>query len=81
MTEFPDIYADGMSLTAGPFGMTVTFTLSQPTGEPGPHQDPSEPVARIRMSRELAQKVVEGLSQLLAVSAQGGVPSSTSIKH
>lgn len=80
MSDHPDIYADGFSITAGPFGVTVTLALSQPTGEPGPHEDPSAVIARLRFSRELAQKLAEGLAQMLAASTQGGGPSS-SIRH
>lgn len=77
MSDHPDIYADGFSITAGPFGVTVTLALSQPTGEPGPHEDPSATIARLRFSRELAQKLAEGLAQMLAASTQGGAPSSS----
>ena len=35
MADFPDIYADGFSVSAGRFGVTLTLTRSEPTGEPG----------------------------------------------
>ena len=52
MTDYPDLYADGFSLTAGPFGVTVTLHRSDPTGEAGPHQDPNVVVGRVRFSRQ-----------------------------
>ena len=80
MPDFPDVYADGFGLTAGQYGVTLTFTHVLPTGEPGPHEEPTEPVVRLRMGRELAKTLQENLSQLLAVSAQ--LPStSATTKH
>jgi len=50
MADYADVYADGMGVSVGPFGLTVTFQLSQPTMEPGPHIDPSTIVCRVRIS-------------------------------
>jgi len=69
MADYPDIYADGFSLTAGPFGVTLTLTRSDPTLEPGPHQDVSEIVARVRLSQPLARAIVEGFTQVSAAAA------------
>ncbi len=68
MADYPDIYADGFQLSAGPFGVTITLTVTQPSGEPGPHQDPTDTVARVRLSRELAQKLAETLPHSLAAT-------------
>jgi hypothetical protein len=75
MSDFPDVYADGFGLTAGQYGVTLTFTHILPTGEPGPHEEPTEPVVRLRIGRELAKTLQESLSQFLAASAQ--LPSSS----
>ena len=75
----PDLYADGFSLTAGPFGVTLTLHRSEPTGEAGPHQDPNVVVGRIRFSRDLARILAEQLNQLLAASAQ--TQTSSTVKH
>ena len=48
MADYPDIYADGFSVTAGRFGVTLTLTRSEPTGESGTHEDPREVVGRVR---------------------------------
>lgn len=80
MPEFPDVYADGFSLTAGQYGVTLTFTHVLPTGEPRPHEEPTEPVVRLRMGRELAKTLQESLSQFLAATAQQP-PVSATTKH
>ena len=80
MADYPDIYADGFSLSAGQYGLTLTFALSQPTGEPGPHEEPTSPVVRVRMGRELAKTLMDTLGQMLAASSQQPQVSSTT-KH
>lgn len=80
MPEYPDVYADGFSLTAGPYGLTITFTHVLPTGEPGPHEDPAEPVVRLRIGRELAKTLMDSLSQIATASAQIPQGSATT-KH
>jgi hypothetical protein len=77
MPDHPDVYADGFSLTGGQYGVTLTFTHSLPTGEPGPHEDPTEPVVRLRIGRELAKTLAESLSQFFAASAQQPQTSAT----
>lgn len=79
MTDLPDVYGDGFSLTAGPFGVTLTLHRSEPTGEAGPHPDPNVVVGRFRFSRELARVLADQLNQLLAVSAQS--QASSTVKH
>lgn len=79
MPDYPDLYADGFSLTAGPFGVTVTLHRSDPTGEAGPHQDPNVVVGRIRFSRELAKVLADQLDQMLLASSQS--PASSSVRH
>jgi len=79
MPDIPDLYGDGFSLTAGPFGVTLTLHRSEPTGEAGPHQDPNAVVGRIRFSRDLARVLAEQLNQLLAASAQS--PASSTVRH
>lgn len=79
MTDFPDVFTDGFSMTAGPFGVTLTLHRSDPTGEPGPHQDPTVTVGRIRLSRELAKVLADQLTQMLAASVQA--QTSSSVKH
>jgi hypothetical protein len=65
MADYPDIYADGFSVTAGPMGVTLTMTLSNPNTQPGRQQNmPVNPVVRLRMSPALA----DDLSKVLATS-------------
>ncbi|HSO28838.1 MAG TPA: hypothetical protein VLS28_02975 [Candidatus Sulfomarinibacteraceae bacterium] len=79
MTDIADVYADGFSLTAGPFGVTLTLTRSEPTGEAGHHQDPSIIVGRVRFSLELARVLADQMSQMLAASGQ--TQTSSSVRH
>lgn len=80
MTDYPDFYADGVAVSVGPFGVTVTFQLSQPSVEPGPHVDPGEIVARARMSPALARALAQGLNE--AVAQQANVQQSEAqVKH
>jgi hypothetical protein len=79
MADPPDIYADGFGLTAGPFGVTLTLHRSMPTGEAGPHQDPVEIVARIRLSAALARAIADAFAQASAASSQ--VQAGADKKH
>lgn len=82
MADYPDIYADGFSVTAGRYGVTVTLTRSEPTGEPGPHEDPREVVGRIRLSPTLAKAVADALGKGVAAASQRGAqPTSKSTTH
>ena len=80
MADYPDFYADGISVSIGPFGVTVTFQLSQPSLEPGPHVDTGQIVARARMSPALARALAQGLNDAAAQQAnvQG---AETTVKH
>ena len=69
MADYPDFYADGIAVSVGPFGVTVTFQLSQPSLEPGPHVDTGQIVARARMSPALARALAQGLSDAAAQQA------------
>lgn len=80
MADYPDVSAELFSVTAGPFGYILTFSRIQPTGEPGPHQDPNEPVARIRFSPAVAKALVEMLQQAMA-AAERGVQGTSTISH
>lgn len=79
MADISDVYADGFSLTAGPFGVTLTLSRSEPSGEAGHHQDPNTVVGRVRFSRELASVLADQLSQMLAASTQA--QTSSSVRH
>ncbi len=77
--ETPDLYADGFSITAGPFGVTITLHLSDPTGEPGPHEEPNLVVGRVRVSRDLARALSDQIGQALTMTGQARVTSG--VKH
>jgi hypothetical protein len=80
MPDYPDFYADGVSVSVGPFGVTVTFQLSQPSTEPGPHVDEGAIVARARMSPALAHALAQGLNE--AAAQQANVQATeTNVRH
>ena len=80
MADHPDFFADGYAITVGPFGITLTFQLSQPSLEPGAHIDPSVIVARARMSPPLAKALAQGLAE--SVVQQANLQQSDpTVKH
>jgi len=81
MADYPDLYSDGFSISAGPMGVTLTFLLSDPSGEPGPHQDQTHPVARLRMSPALADELVRIVGTTMAQAKSGQPSSQTTTKH
>lgn len=81
MADYPDIYADGFSVSAGQFGVTLTLNRSEPSGEPGPHAEPTVVVARVRMNQNLAKAIADTLSQVIAAAAQGIQETKTTVRH
>ncbi len=81
MADYPDIYADGFSLTAGPFGVTLTLTRTEPTLEPGPHQEAGQIVGRVRLSQPLARAIMDGFAQLSAAAATAQMQTVGDQRH
>jgi hypothetical protein len=79
MADYPDLYTDGFAISVSPFGVTLTFQLSQPSLEPGPHVDAGEIVARVRMSPALAKALSQGLTD--AVAQQANVQVEGTVRH
>jgi hypothetical protein len=77
MHEYPDIYADGYSLSFGPFGGTVTLLRSEPPLDPGSPHMPSEVVARVRLSAPLATAISEALARAVAASMPRPLAATT----
>ena len=71
MTDYPDIYAHGFSLTTGRFGVTLTLLRSDPSGEPGVHDDARHIVGRVRLSPNLAKAIAETMGNSLVAASQG----------
>jgi hypothetical protein len=67
--EFTEIYADGVQVGAGAYGVTLTFYLSDPEtpGSPGPI------VGRVRLSRDLAKALRETIEASLARAPEGKI--------
>ncbi len=82
MSDFPDVYADGYAISAGPYGVTLTLHRSEPTGEPGPHAEPTQIVARLRFNHALGKAIADALLQTMAAAAAQSIPpTSTGLKH
>lgn len=62
----PDLYADGVAVSVGPFGITITLLRSQPTVEPGAQESGNEIVGRVRMSHALARALTQNVTDALA---------------
>jgi hypothetical protein len=81
MADVPDIFADGFSVTVGPGGCTLTLRRTEPSGEPGTHQDPGEIVGRVRMSPFIMQALAQALAQAVAARPEGPSETGTTIRH
>jgi hypothetical protein len=77
MTDYPDIYTDGYSVTVGPFGVTFTFLRSVGPDAAGKPSQTNAIVARVRMSKDLAEHMMEATRNTIAQSKKGviGPPS------
>ena len=72
--DLPDFYADGLQLAAGPYGLSLTFYLTDPDARP--QQGPGTPIARIRVSVALAEAMADVLKTAIADQAKGRTGSS-----
>jgi hypothetical protein len=79
--DYPDIYADGFSVTVNPVSATITLTRTQPTGEPGHHEEPTEIVGRVRLSPVMAKAIADTFNQVAAQAAAMNVQQSGAQKH
>lgn len=67
MTEqdVPDIFTDGISAYAGPFGMSVTFYLSSAESAASKGNDPGRAMVRVRMNADLAEALAKILTNMV----------------
>ncbi len=80
MADYPDVFADGFSISANPLAVTLTLTRSEPTGEPGVHEEPRSIVARVRLSPGMAAGLGAALSQASTARVQRPEEAETT-KH
>lgn len=80
MADYPDVFADGFSIAANPLGVTLTLTRSDPTGEPGVHEEPNSIVARVRLSPGMAAQLGGALTQASTATVQVSAQAETT-KH
>jgi hypothetical protein len=64
--EFPDIFADGVTVSSGTYGMAFTFLLSDPFAPPAAGSLPGRIVARVRVSAELAEALADNIKRGVA---------------
>ena len=62
---FLDIYADGVQVASGPYGMALTFYLSDPE-IPTVEGPPGATVGRVRLGPKLAEDMAEILKTAVA---------------
>ncbi len=73
-SELPDVFADAVSIASTPYGVALTFQLSEPDGS-----QPAatiRPVARIRLSQELGRALGEALLHTAPATPAGSATSS-----
>ena len=74
--QIPDIYADSVSVTAGPYGFALTFLLTDPpVGDAG--DAGARPVGRVRIGRELASALSEALERAAGDQPRVGEAAET----
>jgi hypothetical protein len=75
MADHPDVYADGITITVNPAGITLSFTRSEPATPGVSDAATIEIAARVRLARPMA----EGLRDLLqrALATQPGTSEET----
>jgi hypothetical protein len=69
MDEHPDIYADGVGIGVGPFGLTITLMRSEPSLEAGAQETPNVIVGRVRLSHALAKALAQNINDALVQHA------------
>jgi hypothetical protein len=81
VSDYPDIYVDGMAISLGTFGITVTLQLSDPSNEPGAYSGVSNVVGRIRMTPALARVMGQALIDAANQPPPASPQSGTTTKH
>jgi hypothetical protein len=75
MTDYPDVYADGLTITVSPIGVVFTFTRTDPAIPNVSESEQVVAVSRIRLARPVAEAVRDLLTQSL--SGQQGTQTVT----
>jgi hypothetical protein len=65
---FPDVYGDSVQVSVGPFGLSITFAITDP-------QDAArrDIVARVRMSPQMAFVMAQLLRKILKKAKEDGI--------
>lgn len=61
--DFPDVFADGVTVSTGAYGVSFTFHLSDPLTPPPAGSLPGRIVARIRVGPKLAETLADNIKQ------------------
>lgn len=79
--DFPDVYADGVTVAAGAYSVTLSFLLSDPfEGKPPAGVVPGRIVGRVRMSPELAKALMESIRSSVARAPEPEVRQARTLK-
>ena len=66
MADHPDVYADGITITINPLGVTLSFTRTSPAVPNVVETAQTEIAATIRLARPVAEGVRDLLQQALS---------------
>lgn len=69
----PDVFADGVSVGSGPYGVTLTFFASEPWRPAGDPGVPGRIMAHVRMSAQLAEALSKSIDGSLATIPPGEI--------
>lgn len=61
--EFPDLFADALTVSYGPYGVALTLLLTDPLAETPNPSMPGRIVGRVRLSPDLARALRDLLAQ------------------
>ncbi len=65
---FPDVYADSVQVAAGPYGLTLTFALTEPDEASRRYV-----VSRVRVSPQMGYVIAQLLRKIMRKSAEDGI--------
>jgi hypothetical protein len=63
--DYSDVFADGLGVNAGAYGVAITFLLSDPIKGPQEPGLPGAIVGRVRLSPALARALIQLLTESL----------------
>ena len=77
MADHPDVYADGLSVSVNPLGVTLSFTRTAPAVPKVSETANVELVVRVRLARTVAEGVRDVMAKALEAGADQGTQTLT----